>query len=403
MRRFLVDYAAFFRQPEVTKFAVAGFLARMPIGMVGFAMLMMLREALGSYALAGWVCGTYFVMIAVSAPWQGRWIDRRGARGIFGVTWVVHAAALLAIGLLARAGAGPVPLTAAAVVAGAFIVPMSTLTRLLWRHRFTDEPTLRRAFAVDATLIEVNYALGPALVAAVMAAAGTTVAFAVAVAVAALAPGAFAAAHALRFFRAGPVAERHWLGPLTQPRLRRLLAATFGIGAGFGFIEIGYPAVASAMGTPALAGVWLTLCLVGSAVMGAVFGGLALRASIERQFLFATGAMALPLLLHAGVQGPLAFAVVAFVAGGAIAPSLACQSVLVARFAAAEYAAEAFTWSSTSLMTGVGVGMAAGGWLVETTGARTPFVVGAGVMALVALAAWTLARRPAHAPVGSTS
>lgn len=403
MRRFFADYAEFFRQPEVTKFALVGFLARMPIGMVGFAMLMMLRETLGSYALAGGVCGTYFVTIAVSAPVQGRWIDRRGARGVFLVTWAIHVVALVAIGLLARAGAGWLPLAAAAVVAGAFIVPMSTLTRLLWRHRFADETALRRAFAVDATLIEANYALGPALVAAVMAATGTAAAFAVAVAAAALAPAAFAASRALRFFRPGPVAERHWLGPLTQPRLRRLLAATFGIGTSFGFIEIGYPGVASAMGSPALAGVWLTLCSIGSAVMGAVFGGLALRASIERQFLFATGAMAFPLLLHAAVQGPLAFALVAFVAGGAIAPSLACQSVLVARFAAVEYAAEAFTWSSTSLMIGVGVGMAAGGWLVETMGARAPFVYGALVMVLVSGAAWTLAREPDRGPVGLPS
>ncbi|MBL8326432.1 MAG: MFS transporter [Rubrivivax sp.] len=399
MRRFLAEYAEFFRQPEVARFAAAGFVARMPIGMVGFAMLMMLREALGSYALAGWVCGTYFVMIAVSAPAQGRWIDRRGARGMFFFTWAVHVAALVAVGWLAQIGATWLALTAAAAVAGAFIVPMSTLTRLLWRHRFVDdEATLRRAFAVDATLIEMNYALGPVVVAAVLAAAGARVAFAVAVGAAALAPGAFALSRALRLFRPGPLAERHWLGPLTQPRLRWLLAATFGIGMGFGFIEIGYPGLASALGTPALAGVWLTLCSLGSGVTGAVFGGLALRAPIERQFFVATGAMVVPLALHAGAQGPLAFALVAFLAGGAIAPSLACQSVLVARLAPAQYAAEAFTWSSTSLLTGVGAGMAAGGWLVEMKGPRAPFVIGALVMAVVAATAWSLAhpREPAR-------
>lgn len=395
MRRFLADYAEFFRQPEVTKFAAVAFLSRMPVGMVGLAMLMMLREALGSYALAGLVCGIYFVTVAVSAPIQGRLVDRRGARGVFFVTWAVQAAALAAIGLLARAGAGLVPLAAAAIVAGAFIVPVSTLTRLLWRHRFEDESTLRRAFAVDATLIEVNFALGPALVAAVLAVAGAGAAFAMAVVAAVLAPAAFAASRALRLFRPQPPVERHWLGPLTQPQLRLLLAATFGIGAGFGFLEIGYPGMASAMGSPALAGLWLTLCSIGSAVMGAVFGGLVLRASIERQFTWATGAMVLPLLLHAAVPGALAFSVVALLAGGAIAPSIACQSVLVTRFAPAEYAAEAFTWSSTSLMTGVGVGMAVGGWLVEAAGPRMPFIAGALVMGLVSVAAWTLARAAA--------
>lgn len=102
-------------------------------------------------------------------------------------------------------------------------------------------------------------------------------------------------------------------------------------------------------------------------------------------------------MLHAGAQGPLVLAVLAFMAGGAIAPSLACQSVLVARLAPAAYAAEAFTWSSTSLMTGVGVGLASGGWLVESIGPRAPFVAGAAVMVLVAATAWTLARGEAPA------
>jgi predicted MFS family arabinose efflux permease len=359
-------------------------------------MLMMLREALGSYAPAGAVCGIYYAAIAIGAPIQGRLIDSRGARGVFFVTWAMHPAALLALGLAAHAGAGVSVLAVAAFVAGAFIVPVTTLTRTLWRHRFQDEPTLRRAFAVDAVLIETNYALGPALVAALLAAAGATVAFAAAVAVAALGPGFFAASRALRYFRPEPHAERHWLGPLVQPRLRVLFAATFGIGAGFGFLEVGYPGVASAIGSPALAGVWLTLCSIGSAGMGAVFGGLALRASIERQFMLVTGVMAVPLLLHAWVQNPLAFALVAFLAGTAIAPSIACQAVLLTRSASTQYAAEAFTWSSTSIMTGVGAGTAVGGWLIEAAGPQAPFVAGALVMLLVSATAWSLARAPAR-------
>ena len=77
---------------------------RMPVGMGGLAMLMMLRDALGSYALAGSVCGVCSVTMAVIAPIQGRLIDSRGARGLFFVTWTVHPAALLAILLLSRGG-----------------------------------------------------------------------------------------------------------------------------------------------------------------------------------------------------------------------------------------------------------------------------------------------------------
>ena len=43
-------------------------------------------------------------------------------------------------------------------------------------------------------------------------------------------------------------------------------------------------------------------------------------------------------------------------------------TLLVARVAPPRYATEAFTWSATAIVTGVGAGMAAGGALVERAG-----------------------------------
>ena len=79
---------------------------------------------------------------------------------------------------------------------------------------------------------------------------------------------------------------------------------------------------------------------------------------------------------------------VAFIAGATIAPSIAAQSVLIARMAPQKYATEAFTWSSTFIVSGIGAGMAAGGALAETYTARTPFIIAALVM--VAMAALAL-------------
>jgi predicted MFS family arabinose efflux permease len=61
--------------------------------------------------------------------------------------------------------------------------------------------------------------------------------------------------------------------------------------------------------------------------------------------------------------------------------------MLVARIASPEHATEAFTWSSTGLLAGVGIGMASGGWLVERWGSGAAFVAGA----VVAMAAGLLA------------
>jgi MFS family permease len=393
MRRFASQYLDFFRLPDVATLVMVAVLARMPIGMVGLAMLMFLRESLGSYALAGTVSGVYFISMAVGAPFQGRVIDRSGPTVVLAVTGIVHPLALLAILLVARDGAGFTAVVAAAAVAGLFAMPITVLTRTFWRHRFTDEADRRRAFSVDAVMIEVNFTLGPAITAGVLALAGATAAFALAIGVTVAAVLVFAASPALRYFRPERHGERHMLGPLTEPRLLLVFVATFGITTSFGFLEVGYPGWASALALPALGGIFLSVNSLGSATGGAIFGGLSLRAPIERQFAIATGLMIVPLMLHGLVDAPVPFAAVAFLAGAAIAPSIACQSVLVSRLAPSHYATEAFTWSSTFIVSGLGAGMALGGWLIESVGPKSPFLAGAAVMAAVSGGALLLGKK----------
>ena len=390
MRRFASQYRDFFRLPDVAALVTVALLSRMPIGMVGLSMLLFLRESLGSYALAGTVSGVYFTAMAIAAPVQGRLIDRSGPRLTVAVTGVAHPIALGAVLAGALAGPGLGATAFAAAVAGAFCPPITTLTRTMWRHRFTRDEDRRRAFAIDAVLIEVNFTLGPAIVAGVVAAASARAAFALAIAVTVVALALFAASPALRYFRTEKHGERHLLGPLTQPRLLAVFAATFGLTTSFGFLEVGYPGFATAIALPALGGLFLSVNSLGSAIGGAVFGGLAIRAPIERQFAVATGTMAVPLLLHGFVDAPAAFAFVAFLAGASIAPSIACQSVLVSRLAPAQYATEAFTWSSSFILLGLGAGMALGGWLIEASGPKSPFLAGAFLMAMVSLGVFTL-------------
>ena len=81
------------------------------------------------------------------------------------------------------------------------------------------------------------------------------------------------------------------------------------------------------------------------------------------------------------------FAMVSIAAGVIMAPTLTIQSMLVARTASPEHMTEAFTWSSTGLLAGVGIGMAAGGWLVERWNSNAAFIAGA----IAAICAGTLA------------
>ena len=392
----LRKYAVFLRQPDVARLLVVAVFTRMPIGMVGFSMLMFLREALGDFALAGSAVGVCFVAMAASAPIQGRLIDRQGPHRLLWVTATVQPLALLGVLASARAGLPFAVVASFAALAGAFASPITTLTRTIWRHRFEAEDDRRTAFALDAVTIELNFTLGPAIVGGMLALASATAAFALAIATVVASAAIYLASRVLVHFKRVHSAERHLLGPLTEPRLLLVFAATFGLTMCFGLLEVGYPAYATWLGAPALAGLLLGVNSLGSAVGGTIFGGLRLRASIERQYAAVMGLMALPLLLHALVMQPVAFGFVAFLAGALIAPSITAQSVLVSRLAPPKYATEAFTWSSTFIVSGLGAGMALGGFLVEHSGLRTAFATGAAVMAAMALlVAATL--RPAKA------
>ena len=395
MKRFAQQDVEFVRQPDVARLLAVALLTRMPVGMVGFAMVMFLRESLGNFTLAGTAVGIHFIAMAATAPVVGRIIDRVGPRTPLIVTGIVQPLALLAILAAARLGLAFAIVAASAALAGMFASPITTLTRTTWRHRFEREDDRRTAFALDAVMIEINFTLGPAIVAAILATAGAIYAFATSIAAVVAAVLVFLASPALRYFKRDEGGKRHMMGPLTEPRLWLVFGATFGLSVAIGILEVGYPAYATALAMPALAGVLLAVNSIGSALGGAVFGGLQTKIRVERQYAAAIGLMAVPLGLHALVSAPVPFAVVAFFAGALIAPSIASQSVLVSRLAPSRYATEAFTWSSTFIVSGLGAGIALGGLLVETTGLRSAFATGSAVVAAMALLALLISASPA--------
>src|SRR5258706_104095 len=327
----LRKYLDFLGQPDVARLFAVALLARMPIGMVVFSMLMFLREAYGNFELAGSAVGLFFVAMAAAAPIQGRIIDRSGPRRMLRITGVVQP--LVLAGIIASAKLGmPFAVTATfTALSGAFASPITTLRRWLWRYRFEAEEDRRIAYALDAVSVEINFTLGPAIVAAVLATSGATSAFVLSIAVVVASFLIYVSSGALVYFKLDASAERHLFGPLTEPRLWLGFIATFRPTLCFGLIVGGHPAFAGAL----------------------------------------------------------------------IAPSIAAQNVLVSRLAPARYATEAFTWSSTFIVSGLGAGMALGGMLVENAGLRANFATGAGVVGAMALLTFALSASRARKPRAS--
>jgi predicted MFS family arabinose efflux permease len=401
LKAFTHKYLEFLRQPDVARLFAVALFARMPIGMVGFSMLMCLREAYGNFEVAGSVVGIGFIAMAVGAPIQGRLVDRHGPRPVLRVTGVLQPLSLIAILACAKLGAPFIVTAFFSALSGVFASPITTLTRTLWRYRFDREEDRRIAYALDAVTIEINFTLGPALVAAMLAVGPATIAFSVSIAVVVLSFLIYMSSRALDYFKQDTSADRHLFGPLTEPRLWIVFIATFGLTTCFGMLEVGYPAYATSLALPALGGILLAVNSVGSALGGTLYGGLHFRASVERQFTVALALMALPLIAHVFLLEPIAFGITAFFVGALIAPSVAAQNVLVSRLAPAKYATEAFTWSSTFIVSGLGCGMAVAGSLVENVGLRSNFAGGAALVAAMALLTLSASASSARKPRAS--
>ncbi|MGH8742479.1 MAG: hypothetical protein ACREUN_16275, partial [Burkholderiales bacterium] len=94
------------------------------------------------------------------------------------------------------------------------------------------------------------------------------------------------------------------------------------------------------------------------------------------------------------VPSVVLFTALGIIAGVVMAPALIIQSMLVAKTAPARYATEAFTWSTSCLLTGIGLGLAAGGLILESASSASVFAA-AGVVAIGAAGL-------AHASLGQT-
>jgi MFS family permease len=372
----LARYRALFQVPHVRRLVLSGLLARLPMGMVGLALLLLVREQGGSYGAAGAVSGAYFVATAVGAPVAGRLVDRRGQTRILLPRALIFPALLLGVCALALLDAPLGAIAVGAAAAGALTPPVGASLRSLWPRLFADAERRSAAYALEASLQEIFFVVGPLLVALLTAAASPVLALAVAALAGGIGTTLVALSEPVRAWL--PEDERHAasiLGALESPGVRTIILLAACLGLGFGGTEVGMPAFAEDHGGAELGSIPLALFAGGSLVGGLIAGARAtghprrlLRIST---FLLAAG-LALPLL--AGSMP--AMTVLAFLAGLPIAPAVMAAYGLIDSVARRGTAAEAFAWISTAVSIGLAAGTAAGGVLIDSFGVRASFAFG---------------------------
>ena len=353
-------------------------IARLPLAMFSIALLVHAQRLTGSFAAAGLVTAAYAIALGVGGPLLGRVVDRRGQTAVLAASASVSLALLFVVALI------PVPLgvlVALAAGIGCTTPPVGACVRSLLR-----DP---RAFAVEASAVELCWIFGPPLALGVGALFSTGAALVGAGALLLAGTVAFAAHPASRAWRPQP---RERAGSLSSPALRMLIVVMGAVGAIFGATEIGLTAATEALGATAAAGPLLGVWGVGS-LLGGVW--LARRGG---------AAPLVPLLgvltvghaaLSVAAVNVFALACVLLPAGAAIAPTYAVVYSLVERSAPAGTITEAFAWLATAVSVGAALGAAAAGPVADALGPSAVFAL-AGAAGAVGLAAGCArARTPA--------
>lgn len=383
-------YGRVLRLPHVAPLLLASVVARLPLGINSLAILLYVREATGSFALAGAVTGAMALGTGLGSPVQARLVDRLGQSRLLVPLAAGHAVGLLGLLLLTERDAPGAALLACSFLTGLAFPPVGPVLRTLWPGLLEPAPELATtAYALDMVVVETIFFTAPVLVAALVVLAGPASAVILS---AGLVVGGTAAFSLRRVARErGPRAEAGRggaLGALRSAGIRTLMLSTLPVGFCFGAFEVILPAFAEAQGAPELAGPLIAVWSLASAAGGLLYG------VVPRQRSLSAVHLRIALLLPLGYL-PLALApsfwVMALMlipAGAAIGPLLASRNELVGDVAPAGAETEAYSWPVTALVSGIAFGAAAAGTVIEAADWQTAAVMGAAAAGLGALVAF---------------
>jgi MFS family permease len=378
------QYLNILRTPHVTRLFAASLLARLPMGINGLAIVLMVKAETGSFGTAGAAAGALALGTGLCAPLTARLIDALGSRMLMVLAAICSAA-----------------LVAAAFVAGGAFPPTSSVLRAQYPRLFGGRPELLQgAFALDSVLTESIFTVAPLLTAALVVVFEPAAAILVSAAavlcgtaalVSALPPGAGDAA---------PRADRSGgLGALAVPGIRTLVASMLPVGFAFGSLEVALPAFADHEGRPELAGVLVALWALGSVAGGLAYGARPRRGTLSGTHLRIAVLLPLSFLPLALASSPAVMALLVIPAGVLIAPLIATRNELAGEVAPAGARTEAYTWPLTALVGGIALGAAAAGAIADAAGWQTAVLVAAAAAACGTLV--SAGRRATLAPAAS--
>ncbi len=367
-------YRELFRVDGSWQFSTTGFVARLPISMMGIGTVLLISQTTGRYALAGAVAGTIALSSAVFGPLSARLVDRLGQARVLRPFLLAYVAGIAGLIVAVRTEAPVWTWFLAAVVSG--VLPQfGALVRARWAAVLSPGADRQTAFAFESVVDEVVFVAGPPL--ATFLAIGVSPAAGLVAAVGfALTGGLWLAAlRRTEPVPAGGHSDHPGFRAVMRPGLLVVSLTMLGAGAVFGSVEVIVVAYADAKGHPAMAGAILAIWAGGSLIAGLVYGARRWRRELSLRFLLAAVVFGLSAILLLAVTSLPLLAVVMFVSGLSISPVLIGGTALVESLMPPGTLTEGLAWVTTGLIVGVTIGAALSGPLIDNFGAQRAFVL----------------------------
>lgn len=389
-------YAALFTVPGSRALVVAGFLARLPMSMVGLGTVLLVAAESGSYGLAGAVSAIGVLAFSVCSPRWAQAMDRHGQGPVlrrlmagflaFGVGFVVAVVA----------GGPRWSWFLLSALSGGCSATIGSVVRARWAHAL-DPQDRQTAFAWESVVDEVAFITGPIIVTLLATLLAPPVGI-----LTGLAVGTGGGLWLAGLTATEPPVQpadgggRRRRSALFEPAVLAVTVPYLAVGTLFGAMDVVVVAFARAEGAPATAGLALAVFAGGSLLAGLVYGAVRLPGTLLARYLGCGITFALAMQLLLGVRSLLLLVPAAFLAGLSIAPILVSGMSLVESRVPRSALTEALAWTTTGLTLGVTAGSPIAGAVIDHRGAQAGFVVPALAAALagvLVLAGTPLLRR----------
>jgi MFS family permease len=369
------------------RYTLTTWFQRVSIAMAPVALVLAGHAAVGSFRTGALMASTYTFADGIASPLSGRLLDRVELRRGVSAELAAATVILLTLAGLAAARAPAVVLVVLSGLAGA--APAGVMGGLrAYLQRIVPDDLRERAFALDATLLELEWMTAPALV-AVTGFLGAPILAIVLMALVTL--GALGGARLLGQQEPSP-REAHASGAWRVRRALPTYCLSAVVGYAEGTINIALAPLMLVVGArPATAGFLIALLSATSAVGGVGYALLEGRrpGDLDERSSVALLALGLGMVLTAVAPSLIVLIVAIAVCGVWFAPIVAMRNIILGKLLPESQLSEGFSTLTAAGQFGYGISGVATGIALGFIGVRACFVLAAAITVGTGLAAWS--------------